>query len=81
MDVKVQLKTASGTVAASFGYESAVEQAVEGLGLRMYPVYPGTQDSKQATMFRIPVSDTATAQRAVETLREHEGVFSVSEAY
>jgi len=76
MQVNVQLQTASGTVAASFGYESAVEEVVKDLGLKMYPKYPGTQDSKQGTMFYIPVEDEATANKAVEVLRQHEGVFS-----
>jgi translation elongation factor EF-1beta len=77
MEVKLQLKTASGTVAASLGYESQVDDAVKELGLRMYPINPGTQDSKEATMFYIPVADQETADRAVEALREHEGVESV----
>jgi hypothetical protein len=77
MEVKLQLKIASGTVAASLGYESQVDDAVKELGLRMYPVNPGTQDSKEATLFRIPVSDEETGRRAVEALSGHEGVQSV----
>jgi len=74
MEVKVQLKTADGTVASSLGYESQVDDAVKELGLRMYPLKPGTQDSKEATLFRIPVSDEESGRRAVEVLRAHEGV-------
>jgi creatinine amidohydrolase len=77
MEVKLQLKSATGTVAASLGYESQVDDAVKELGLRMYPVNPGTQDSKEATLFRIPVSDEETARRAVDALRDHEGVQTV----
>jgi hypothetical protein len=78
MEVKLQLKTATGSVAASLGYESQVDDAVKELGLRMYPVNPGTQDSKEATLFRIPVTDEAAARHAVEVLDRHEGVQSVS---
>ena len=78
MEVKVQLKTADGSIASSLGYESQVEEIVKGLGLRMYPRYPGTQDSTQATLFRIPVEDAQSAERAVEALRAHEGVQSAS---
>jgi creatinine amidohydrolase len=74
MEVRLQLKVADGTVASSLGYESEVDEAVKGLGLRMYPINPGTQDSKEATMFRIPVSDEETGRRAVATLLEHRGV-------
>ncbi|MCW2997267.1 MAG: hypothetical protein JWN65_816 [Solirubrobacterales bacterium] len=77
MEVKLQLKMADGTVRSSLGYESQVDDAVKALGLRMYPVNPGTQDSKEATMFRIPVSDEATAQQAVDALSGHEGVQAV----
>jgi hypothetical protein len=77
-EVRLQLKIADGTVASSLGYESQVEQVVKDLGLRMYPAKPGTQDSKEATMFRIPVDDAETARRAAETLRAHEGVQSVA---
>jgi hypothetical protein len=74
MELKIQLKTADGSVASSLGYESQVDEAVKGLGLRMYPVNPGTQDSKLATLFRIPVPDEETAYRAVAVLDGHEGV-------
>ena len=77
MEVKLQLKIADGSVASSLGYESKVDDAVKELGLRMYPVNPGTQDSKEATQFRIPVADEAAAQQAIEALREHEGIQSV----
>jgi hypothetical protein len=76
MELKIQLKIADGTVASSLGYERDVSNAVESQGLRMYPLYPGTQDSKQATMFRVPVPDQDAADRALATLREHEGVQS-----
>jgi hypothetical protein len=78
MEVKLQLKVADGTVHASLGYESEVDDAVKALGLRMYPVNPGTQDSKEATLFRIPVQDEATARRALDVLRGHEGVQGAS---
>jgi hypothetical protein len=74
MEVKLQLKIAAGTVASSLGYESEVDDAVKALGLRMYPVNPGTQDSKEATLFRIPVADEDEARRAVEVLAAHDGV-------
>jgi hypothetical protein len=76
MELKIQLKIADGTVASSLGYERDVSSAVEGVGLRMYPLYPGTQDSKQATMFRVPVPDQDAADRALAVLREHDGVQS-----
>lgn len=76
MEVKLQLKTADGSVGSSLGYESAVDAAVKELGLRMYPLKPGTQDSKEATLFRIPVEDPAVAQRVVDVLGAHEGVAS-----
>jgi hypothetical protein len=74
LEVKIQLKPAGATVASSLGYESGVSEALESIGLRMYPAYPGTQDSKQATMFRVPVSNQQEADRALEVLRNHEGV-------
>ncbi|MCX6386731.1 MAG: hypothetical protein NTV40_08935 [Solirubrobacterales bacterium] len=74
MEVQLQLKLATGTVAASLGYESAVDEVVKQLGLRMYPVNPGTQDSKEATRFRIPVPDQSAGERVVDALNEHEGV-------
>ena len=74
MEVKLQLKMADGTVASSLGYESEVDDAVKALGLRMYPVNPGTQDSKEATLFRIPVTDEDEARHAVEVLAAHAGV-------
>lgn len=74
MQVNIQLKTAEATVASSLGYESDVSAALKGVGLRMYPTYPGTQDSKQATMYRVPVADRDEAQRALEVVRGHEGV-------
>jgi creatinine amidohydrolase len=77
MEVKLQLKIADGTVASSLGFESEVDSAVKGLGLKMYPANPGTQDSKEATMFRIPVSDEETGRRAVDTLLVHDAVQSV----
>jgi hypothetical protein len=80
MEVKVQLKIADGSVASSLGYESAVSSAVESLGLRMYPMHPGTQDSKLGTMFRVPVPDEETAERALSVLRDHEGVQSAGVA-
>ncbi len=78
MEVKLQLKIADGTVASSLGFESKVDDAVKDLGLRMYPVNPGTQDSKEATRFRIPVADEETGIRAVDALRGHEGIQSVA---
>ena len=78
MDVNLQLKTADGTVGASLGYESRVDDAVKGLGLRMYPLHPGTQDSKQATLFRIPVPDEEAGRGAVAALSGHEGIQSVT---
>jgi hypothetical protein len=74
MQVNVQLKTAQATVASSLGYESDISAALEGVGLRMYPAYPGTQDSKQATMYRVPIADHDEAERALGVLRGHEGV-------
>ena len=76
MEVKLQLKIANGSVASSLGYETAVDAAVKDLGLRMYPLKPGTQDSKEATLFRVPVEDPALAERLVEVLTAHEGVAS-----
>jgi hypothetical protein len=78
VEVTLQLKTADGTVGASLGYESQVDDAVKELGLRMYPVHPGTQDSKQATLFRIPVPDAEAGQRAAQALEGQEGVQSVA---
>ena len=78
MEVKLQLRIATGTVAASLGYESQVDDAVKALGLRMYPVNPGTQDSKEATLFRIPVPDAETGRRAAKALGAHAGVQSAA---
>jgi hypothetical protein len=78
MEVNVQLKTADGSVASSLGFESQVDEVVKGLGLRMYPRYPGTQDSIQGTLFRIPVEDAQSAQRVIDALRAHDGVQSAS---
>lgn len=78
MEVKVQLKIADGSVGSSLGYESHVDAAVKELGLRMYPRYPGTQDSIQGTLFRVPVEDPESAERVVEALRSHDGVQSVT---
>ena len=80
MQVTVQLKMADGSVAGSLGYESAVSSAVEGLGLKMYPKYPGTQDSKQGTMFYVPVPDEEAAERTMAALRDHDGVQSAAVA-
>jgi hypothetical protein len=78
MEVKVQLKTAQATVASSLGYETEVSTALREIGLRLYPVHPGTQDSRQATLFRVPVPDRETADRAVELLRGQGGVQSAA---
>jgi hypothetical protein len=74
MELKIQLKIADGTVASSLGYERDVSTAVESVGMRMYPMYPGTQDSTQATMFRVPVPDQETADRVLGALEGHDGV-------
>jgi hypothetical protein len=74
MEVSVQLKAADGTVAGSLGYESAVSRALEEAGLRLYPRHPGTQDSRQGCLFRVPVDDEATAERALALLRSTVGV-------
>jgi len=74
MEVHVQLKTADGSVAGSLGYESAVSRALKEAGLELYPRYPGTQDSRQSTLFRVPVDDQADADRALELLRSTDGV-------
>jgi hypothetical protein len=78
MEVKLQLKIADGTVASSLGYESQVDEAVKEFGVRMYPKNPGTQDSKEATMFYIPVKDPETGQKVLEMLQAHEGVQSAT---
>lgn len=78
MEVTVQLKTADGSVGSSLGYESAVSSVVKDAGLRLYPRYPGTQDSQRATQFRVPVSDRETADRVVGLLSGHDGVQSVA---
>jgi len=74
MEVHVQLKTADGSVAGSLGYGSAVSRALKEAGLELYPRYPGTQDSRQGTLFRVPVDDQADADRALELLRSTDGV-------
>jgi hypothetical protein len=80
MQVNVQLKVATGTVAASLGYESAVESTLKHAGLKMYPKNPGTQDSMEACLFRVPVRDQDEADRALALLRDHEGVERVGVA-
>jgi hypothetical protein len=74
VEVHVQLKTADGSVAGSLGFESAVSRVLKEAGLKLYPRYPGTQDSRQGTLFRVPVDDQAGADRALELLRSSEGV-------
>jgi hypothetical protein len=74
VEVHVQLKTADGSVAGSLGYESAVSRALAAAGLVLYPRYPGTQDSRQGTLFRVPVGGQADADRALDLLRSSEGV-------
>ena len=74
MEVHVQLKTADGSVAGSLGYESAVSRVLKVAGLNLYPRYPGTQDSRQGTLFRVPVEDQTGADRALELLRSTDGV-------
>jgi hypothetical protein len=74
MEVSVQLKAADGTVAGSLGYESAVSRALKEAGLALYPRYPGTQDSRQGCLFRVPVDDEETAERALALLRSTDGV-------
>ena len=64
MEVHVQLKTADGSVAGS----------LKAAGLNLYPRYPGTQDSRQGTLFRVPVEDQTGADRALELLRSTDGV-------
>jgi hypothetical protein len=77
VEVRVQLQIADGSVASSLGYESAVSSTLRRAGLKLYPRHPGTQDSVQATLFRVPVADEEAAARAVELLRDHDGVKSV----
>lgn len=74
MEVHVQLKTADGSIAGSLGYESAVSRALKEAGFKLYPRYPGTQDSRQGTLFRVPVDDQESADRAIEVLRSTDGV-------
>ena len=74
MEVHVQLRTADGSVAGSLGYESAVSRSLKEAGFMLYPRYPGTQDSRQGTLFRVPVDDPADADRALDLLRSTEGV-------
>ena len=74
MEVSVQLKTADGSIAGSLGYESAVSRALKEAGLKLYPRHPGTQDSRQGTLFRVPVDDQETGERALALLRSTEGV-------
>jgi hypothetical protein len=74
VDVHVQLKTADGSIAGSLGYESAVSRACKEAGLQLYPRFPGTQDSRQGALFRVPVEDQETADRALELLRSTDGV-------
>jgi hypothetical protein len=74
VEVHVQLKTADGSVGGSLGYESAVARALKAAGLILYPRYPGTQDSRQGTLFRVPVDDQAHADRALDLLRSTAGV-------
>ena len=74
MEVSVQLKTADGSIAGSLGYESAVSRALKDAGLKLYPRHPGTQDSRQGTLFRVPVDDQETGERALALLRSTEGV-------
>ena len=81
MEVHVQLKTADGSVAGSLGYESAVSRALKADGLVLYPRYPGTQDSRQGTLFRVPVDDEETGARAIALLGSIEGVESAQLSY
>lgn len=74
MEVSVQLKAADGSIAGSLGYESAVSRALAEAGFKLYPRHPGTQDSRQGTLFRVPVDDQETAERALALLRSTEGV-------
>jgi hypothetical protein len=74
MEVHVQLKTADGSIAGSLGYESAVSRVLKEAGFTFYPRYPGTQDSRQGTLFRVPVDDQDSANRAIEVLRSTDGV-------
>jgi len=74
MEVSVQLKAADGSIAGSLGYESAVSRALKEAGLMLYPRHPGTQDSRQGTLFRVPVDDQESAERALALLRSTEGV-------
>ena len=70
----MEARPADGSVAGSLGYESAVSRALKEAGLKLYPRYPGTQDSRQGTLFRVPVDDQADADRALELLRSTDGV-------
>ena len=74
MEVQVQLKAADGSIAGSLGYESAVSRILKQAGLVLYPRYPGTQDSRQGTLFRVPVGDAEAGERALALLRSTEGV-------
>jgi hypothetical protein len=74
VDVHVQLRTADGTIAGSLGYESAVSRALKEAGFTLYPRYPGTQDSRQGTLFRVPVDDQDGVDRALALLRSTDGV-------
>ena len=74
MEVSVQLEPADGSIAGSLGYESAVSRALKQAGLTLYPRHPGTQDSRQGTLFRVPVDDQESGERALALLRSTEGV-------
>jgi hypothetical protein len=81
MEVHVQLRTADGSIAGSLGYASAVSRVLKEAGFRLYPRYPGTQDSRQGTLFRVPVDDEPAAERAIALLRATEGVESAQLSY
>ena len=74
MEVHVQLKTADGSIAGSLGYESAVSRVCKAAGFKLYPQFPGTQDSRQGALFRVPVEDQESAERAIALLSATDGV-------
>jgi hypothetical protein len=76
MEVHVQLSAADGSIAGSLGFESAVSRVLKEAGFTLYPRYPGTQDSRQGTLFRVPVEDDEAADRAIALLRSTDGVAS-----
>ncbi len=54
-----------------------VRQTIEGLGVTLEPLHPGTRDPTLGAYFVVQVPDATTAERVIARLQQSEAVESV----